>query len=129
MPLAGGSLSGLGLTPSFFGAAPMVRRTTDSTQTPPTIHTYPPVPTLDNDLWAEVIRVLQLSPQQVRVTARILRGLCDKQIASELQISEPTVRTHLGRIFQRNGLRDRGELTLRIFAIAQITWAERARHR
>lgn len=128
MPLAGGSLSGLGLTPSFFGAVLMVRRFTDPSLLPPSIGTYPKLPTLDDDLWAEVIRALQLSPQQVKVTSHVLRGLCDKQIASELQISEPTVRTHLGRIFQRNGLRDRGELILRIFAIAQVAWGRQERH-
>ncbi|QDV90581.1 Bacterial regulatory protein, luxR family [Phycisphaerae bacterium RAS2] len=109
----------------FFGAAPMVHISPDFSQNSQPI---PKLPALNTDTWALVIRTLQLSPQQVKVTSQVLRGLCDKQIASELGIKEPTVRTHLRRIFRRNGLRDRGELILRIFAIAQVAWVRLARH-
>jgi DNA-binding CsgD family transcriptional regulator len=39
-----------------------------------------------------------------------------------------TVRTHLGRIFERNDLGDRAELILLVFAIAQSFWMSRYCH-
>lgn len=73
---------------------------------------------LDADIWAEVATVLELSPQQTRIVELLLRGRRDKQIARELQLTVPTVRTYLGRIFARLGVQDRIELILRVFTAA-----------
>lgn len=81
--------------------------------------------TLDPDIWSEVAVTLDLTPQQCKVVNLILRGYCDKQIAAELKLSYSTVRTHLGRLFQRIGAQDRSELILAIFAIAQAAWSRR----
>lgn len=69
--------------------------------------------------WRAVVIKLKLSPQQRLIVESILRGNQDKQIAGELGLSVATVRTYLTRIFERTGVRDRLNLVLRIFAMAQ----------
>jgi DNA-binding CsgD family transcriptional regulator len=66
--------------------------------------------------WAQVRQSLGLSPRQAEIVRHLLLGESDKQIAKELQISIPTVRTHLGRLFQKFELNDRVELILHIFS-------------
>lgn len=77
----------------------------------------PPLP-LPAEAWADIARVLELAPQQTRIVELILRGKRDKQIATELGLSVPTVRTYLKRVFERVGVQDRVELILRVFAVA-----------
>ena len=83
-------------------------RSTHSASTPPL---------LTNAEWARVIRSLQLSPQQARIVALILRGYKDKQIAKELSLNRYTIRTYLKRIFIRLGIDDRIMLVLHVFAV------------
>lgn len=73
---------------------------------------------LPADVWAKVVQSLALSPQQARIVEALLRGMRDKQIAHEIGLTTPTVRTYLGRIFRRVGVKDRVELILRVFSIA-----------
>lgn len=65
--------------------------------------------------WEVILAELSLSPRQKEVIRRLFSGLSDKQIAAKLNISVPTVRTHIGRLFSRFHLQDRSELILRIF--------------
>ena len=65
--------------------------------------------------WLELQRSLSLSRRQAQIVERLLCGRSDKQIARELDVSVPTVRTHLGRLFARFGVADRCELILRVF--------------
>jgi len=97
-------------------------------KTPQNAALLPRTPKLDDDTWALVVEALGLSPQQARIVTLILQGQCDKQIACELGKSVATVRTHLGRIFERNDLGDRAELILLVFAIAQSFWMSRYCH-
>jgi NarL family two-component system response regulator LiaR len=53
-----------------------------------------------------------LSPREEQVVRYIGLGLRNAEIAKELSISEDTVKTHLGRIFRKLGVRDRVELAL-----------------
>lgn len=80
----------------------------------------PRKPVFDEETWALVIEALGLSPQQARIVELILQGQCDKQIACKLGKSVATIRTHLGRIFDRNNLGDRSELILLVFAVTQF---------
>jgi DNA-binding NarL/FixJ family response regulator len=73
----------------------------------------------DRQLWLAIAGELALSPQQQRITELLLLGYQDKQIAEELQLSVPTVRTYLKRIFDRVGVADRVGLLLHVFAMAQ----------
>lgn len=70
---------------------------------------------LSDQEWAQVRQALGLSPRQAEIVGHLLLGESDKQIAKELRISIPTVRTHLGRLFQKFDLNDRVELILHIF--------------
>lgn len=70
---------------------------------------------LSDQEWIQVRQSLGLSPRQSEIVKHLLLGESDKQIARELRISIPTVRTHLGRLFQKFELNDRVELILHIF--------------
>jgi len=74
---------------------------------------------LDPQTWLAVAAHLELSPQQTRIVELLLCGRRDKQIAHELQLSVPTVRTYLGRIFLKLNVQDRVELILRVFSLTQ----------
>jgi DNA-binding CsgD family transcriptional regulator len=66
--------------------------------------------------WAELKQDLSLSPRQADVVEQLLSGHSDKQIAHELQMSVPTVRTHLCRLFSRFGVDDRCELIVHVYS-------------
>jgi len=78
----------------------------------------PPLP-LDSGLWATVATELALSPQQTRIVELLLRGMKDKEIADELRLTVPTVRTYLSRIFAKLEVEDRVALILHVFSLAQ----------
>lgn len=65
--------------------------------------------------WKQIVDQLRLSPQQARIVRRILQGMGDKQIAADLGIGIPTVRTHLTRLYVRLGVVDRVQLILHVF--------------
>lgn len=56
-----------------------------------------------------------LPPALARVTSLILRGLSDKEIATEADLSVATVRTYVARIYQRLGVCSRFDLFYRAF--------------
>ena len=62
--------------------------------------------------WLEIVNELSLPPRQAEVIKYLFLGHSDKQIAMELKISVPTVRTHLSRLFSRFDVQDRVELVL-----------------
>jgi DNA-binding CsgD family transcriptional regulator len=65
--------------------------------------------------WGVILDELSLSPRQKEVIRHIFSSLSDKQIAMKLNITVPTVRTHISRLFSRFHIQDRGELILRVF--------------
>lgn len=74
--------------------------------------------------WALLQEDLGLSPRQAEIVSRLLQGMSDKQIAWELDISLPTVRTHMGRLFRKFDLNDRIELILHVFARLREYWCK-----
>lgn len=56
---------------------------------------------------ATAVTLDELSPRELDVLRLIGRGLSNTEIAGELVISEVTVKSHIGRIFTKLGLRDR----------------------
>lgn len=52
-------------------------------------------------------RLAGLTPRELEVLAAVGRGLSNSEVAAELFLSETTVKTHLGRILAKLGLRDR----------------------
>jgi DNA-binding NarL/FixJ family response regulator len=66
----------------------------------------PPLP-LNAKLWHAVAGALELSPQHTRAVELLLRGLCNKEIAGVMDISESTLETYFDRIGVRTGARGR----------------------
>ncbi|WP_068273182.1 helix-turn-helix transcriptional regulator [Aldersonia kunmingensis] len=54
---------------------------------------------------------IELTPQEEAVTALVVRGMSNREVAAELFISPKTVQYHLTRIYAKLGLRSRSELT------------------
>lgn len=74
----------------------------------------------DAATWGRVMGAFGLAPQEARVVERILRGMSDKQIALDMKIGEPTLRTYLTRVFRHVGVDDRVQLVLRVFTEARL---------
>lgn len=55
-------------------------------------------------------RLARLTPQQLRIFQMIARGMLNKQIAFDLEITEPTVKSHVTAILRKLELRDRKQL-------------------
>jgi DNA-binding NarL/FixJ family response regulator len=56
---------------------------------------------------AERMRSEELTPRESDVLVQIVRGRSNKEIASELQISEATVKTHINSLLAKLGVTDR----------------------
>jgi DNA-binding NarL/FixJ family response regulator len=51
----------------------------------------------------------QLTARELQVLSLIARGLTNTEIADELLLAETTIKTHIGHIFGKLGLRDRAQ--------------------
>ncbi len=56
-----------------------------------------------------------MSLREIEVLARVARGMTNKAIGHELQITEATVRSHLIHIFAKLGVADRTGAVTRAF--------------
>jgi DNA-binding CsgD family transcriptional regulator len=63
----------------------------------------------------------RFSPRQVEIIGLIATGASDKEIASRLGISIPTVRTHLQRVYRDCGLRNRAEAVAALVASSAMS--------
>ncbi|MBN1362592.1 MAG: helix-turn-helix transcriptional regulator [Sedimentisphaerales bacterium] len=75
--------------------------------------------------WIGVTRGLSLSPQQDALARNLLSGKSDKQIAREMGIAVPTVRSHITRLFRKFDVCDRIELILLLVACLQASHESR----
>lgn len=50
-----------------------------------------------------------LSPREAEVLRLVAQGLSNREIAQRLYISEPTVKSHINRLFAKTGVRDRAQ--------------------
>lgn len=66
--------------------------------------------------WNIISRGLSLPPRQAQIIRMLFEGYSDKQIAQELKISVPTVRSHLQRMYSKFRVQDRTTLVVYIFA-------------
>ena len=58
------------------------------------------------------LRAAQLTPQQHRVLALMAQGKPNKLIAFEMQITEPTVKSHVTEILRRLGVQSRTQAVI-----------------
>jgi DNA-binding NarL/FixJ family response regulator len=56
----------------------------------------------------------ELTPREREVAIKAAHGLSNKSIATELDITERTVKAHLTAVFERIGVKDRLQLAIRI---------------
>jgi DNA-binding NarL/FixJ family response regulator len=56
-----------------------------------------------------------LSPRELDVARRMARGLSNTEIATELTLSEATVKTHVAHVLTKTGLRDRVQVVVRAY--------------
>lgn len=54
-------------------------------------------------------RELRATPRQEQILDLAVRGLTDKEIATELGVAISTIRTHLERFYRENGVRNKSE--------------------
>jgi len=72
-------------------------------------------PTAPAEIAAVIVQAYALTEREREVTGLVLRGESTKQIAAALRISGETVQQHLKSIFDKTGVRSRGELAGQIF--------------
>lgn len=76
----------------------------------------------DRDGARMAARLATLTPQQVRVLMMLGRGLLNKQIAYELEVSEATVKAHVSAILQKLGVDSRTQAVIAANGIDTGTW-------
>ncbi|MCA9185920.1 MAG: helix-turn-helix transcriptional regulator [Pirellulaceae bacterium] len=65
--------------------------------------------------WQRLVSDLGFTSRQAELIDGILQGWSDQQVARKLQISPHTVRAHLQRVFEAQGVTDRTALVVNIF--------------
>lgn len=66
--------------------------------------------------WSFLVEELALSPRQAEITELLFEGMTDKQIANQLNLALPTIRTHFARLYSKLQVQDRVELILHVFS-------------
>lgn len=65
--------------------------------------------------------ISRLTKREKDVTRAVARGLSNKEIAANLDISERTVKTHLTHIFEKLDIKDRTTLAIRLNATSELS--------
>ena len=89
------------------GADLYIEKSTDTAEISQAIHDIMKSDDDDADADAVVIGDIKLSKRQKQLILMLDRGLSNRDIAAELNISEHTVKVHLWRLFRRLGVKSR----------------------
>jgi DNA-binding NarL/FixJ family response regulator len=74
-----------------------------------TLDETPPI-SLRADVYAEQEKPPRLTQRECEVLRAVFEGLANKEIADRLEISESSVKAGLQQLFQKTGVRTRGQL-------------------
>lgn len=66
------------------------------------------------EVWRRIADRLVLSPRELQIAQGVCEDELESAIARRLGISAHTVHTHLGRLYQKLGVRSRVELVVRL---------------
>jgi DNA-binding NarL/FixJ family response regulator len=66
-------------------------------------------------------RIEELTPRELEVLKLIARGLSNAEIAVELAVSSTTVKTHVGRVLMKLGVRDRAHAIICAYESGLVT--------
>lgn len=89
------------------GADLYIEKSTDTAEISQAIHDIMKTDDEDADADAVVVGDIKLSKRQKQLILMLDRGLSNRDIAAELNISEHTVKVHLWRLFRRLGVKSR----------------------
>jgi DNA-binding NarL/FixJ family response regulator len=74
-----------------------------------------------------VHQLATLTDREREVLRLLARGLTNHEIATQLHLSEPTVRTHVGRIYTKTGAHDRAQAVVFAYESGLITAGQATR--